>query len=140
MRPGMSADELWGSRAKPPAKIVRGTAVVCLGDVEAMIEQVSRDTGLRFQLDTNRINSRGRLPSISQLEKWYADGVIELAVCEVVSKELESEGDPRRVKKVRSYLATETLAETQAEQRLLRQIGAIVGTRPDGRATNDGLV
>jgi len=44
-------------------------------------------------LDTNRINSRGKLPHMNRLEKWGADGVIYLFVTDTVHKEAERGGD-----------------------------------------------
>lgn len=43
---------------------------------------------LSFHLDSNRINARGRLPAVTQLERWHGDGVIDLELSEVAHDEV----------------------------------------------------
>ena len=46
-----------------------------------------RSVGLAFHIDTNRINSRQKLPYMNLLEKWGDNGIIRLEKSEVTFNE-----------------------------------------------------
>ena len=58
-----------------------------------------RNVGLRFHLDTNRINARQNLPYMNELERWRADGIIILDVSEEAYDEARSGNDTKRTEK-----------------------------------------
>lgn len=91
-----------------------------------MISQLARNLGITFQIDTNRINSRGGLPGMNQLEHWHKNRVIYLEMSEVAQKEIESGRDLDRKQKAWSYIYSETLATSPDEQTLLKNIEAIL--------------
>jgi hypothetical protein len=49
-----------------------------------------RSVGLRFHIDTNRINARQSLPNMTKLERWHSDGVIILDISEEAYDEARS--------------------------------------------------
>jgi len=87
---------------------------------------VERDVGLWFHLDTNRINSRGRLPNVNQLEEWDRNGVIHVSLSEPSMREAEQGRDPIRRRKAYSYTAWATFWDTEHEQAQARAIEAIL--------------
>ncbi len=64
----------------------------------------SRETYLYFQIDTNRINSRGSLINMNRLERWRRDGVIGLLMSDVANTEARAGRDPRRSRKAVGYI------------------------------------
>jgi hypothetical protein len=95
-----------------------------------------------FHLDANRINVRQQLPDINQLEAWDRAGVVSLELSIVARDEVLRTGHPAYEQKALRYLATETLADTSDERRLVRQIAAILfpgGLRTAGER-NDVLI
>ncbi len=64
----------------------------------------SRETYLYFQIDTNRINSRGSLINMTRLEKWRHDGVIGLLMSDVAHAEAMAGRDSRRSHKAVGYI------------------------------------
>lgn len=83
-----------------------------------------------FHIDTNRINARGNLEHMNQLEEWCENGVISIEMSEVAQSEAIGGESPARAAKARGYIYTRTLATTQPEQEKLRRIEAILF--PDG--------
>ena len=79
-----------------------------------------------FQIDTNRINSRGGLHSMNQLERWREDGVIMMDMSEVAQEEAIAGGSESRAEKARVNIFSMTLAETPREQEQIRQIESIL--------------
>lgn len=79
-----------------------------------------------FSIDTNRINSRSKIPAMNQLEQWHENGVIQIDMPEVAQKEAMAGLDPRRVEKAREYIYSITLANTREEQELLHKIEALL--------------
>ena len=90
------------------------------------MNQVPRFLEIYIQLDANRINARGRLPSINALEKWADNDVIHLDMAEVAQIEAARGGDHTRTEKAYSYIASETLASTPEEHRRLREIESLL--------------
>jgi hypothetical protein len=89
----------------------------------------NRDTGLCFQIDTNRINSRQKDKQMNQIEKWNNDGVIFLYLTEPVVREAKKGNSELRKKKVqRIGPKMETLAST-AEEKIMREISMILFNR-----------
>jgi hypothetical protein len=58
-----------------------------------------RSVGLRFHLDTNRINARQNLQHMNKFEQWRADGVIILDMSEEAYDEARSGNDMKRTEK-----------------------------------------
>lgn len=86
----------------------------------------------RFQIDTNRINTKGNEESMNQLEKWKSDGVIDIQMSAVALKETGKEGMPRHNKAITHIITyTENLDGqeswiTQDEQDKIDKIANIV--------------
>lgn len=64
----------------------------------------SRETYLYFQIDTNRINSRGSLASVNCLERWRRDWVIGLVMSDIAHAEAKAGRDARRSRKAVGYI------------------------------------
>ncbi len=90
------------------------------------MNKVDRFVYRSFQIDTNRINSRGHLPYMNQLEQWHEKGVIHINLSEVAQEEIIQSRDQQRTEKALDYIYSETLASTQEEQELLRKIENIL--------------
>ena len=99
------------------------------------MDQTERFLSRMFQIDTNRINSRGHLENMNTLEKWRKDGVILMEMSEVAQKECVVDRNPKRVEKTLGYIFSETLAETTEEQELLTRIERILF--PEGAKTQN---
>jgi hypothetical protein len=82
--------------------------------------------GQQFFLDANRVNANGKLPSVNQLEKWHADGVIRLKFPEYAQHEAEASGDARRTNKARNYCIPQTHITSDEERERLRRIERII--------------
>jgi hypothetical protein len=91
---------------------------------EMMIKRML--SGPAFFLDANRVNAKGKLPAMNQLEKWHADGVIRLKFPEYAQNEAEASRNARRTRKAREYLIPQTLITTDEEQERLRKIQRII--------------
>jgi hypothetical protein len=59
-----------------------------------------------LHIDTNLINSRQKLPAVNTLEKWYADGVINMAG--TAREEALAGGDTKRTQKANQQIFTIT--------------------------------
>jgi hypothetical protein len=91
---------------------------------EMMIQR--KLSGSQFFLDVNRVNAKGKLSAMNQLEKWHADGVIRLKFPEYAQSEAEAGGDARRTQKAREYLIPQTAITNDEERKLLRKIERII--------------
>jgi hypothetical protein len=80
---------------------------------------------VEFQVDANRVNARGKLEAMNQLERWYRDGVIAIQMSEVAQAEA-ARGDRARASKAHSYIFSQTLATTDREQQMLERIASIL--------------
>lgn len=76
---------------------------------------------LGFQIDTNRINARGRLEHMNRLERWAADDVIEVIMSETAATEAARAGS-RQARKAMSYVQSVTLATNEHERVMMRKI------------------
>jgi hypothetical protein len=65
-----------------------------------------------FHIDTQLINSRGKLETMNLIEKWAADGVILVNMSSVSFNEAQADGDPGRTKKALAQIFTMTEADT----------------------------
>ncbi|MCK4261634.1 hypothetical protein KAW55_01275 [bacterium] len=90
------------------------------------MKQIERYVYLDFQIDTNRINSRGRLKNMNQLEKWHDDGVIVIEMSEVAQKEAIDSRDQKRLSKTTGYIYSKTLSHNIEEQELMKKIERIL--------------
>jgi hypothetical protein len=83
-------------------------------------------SGSGFFLDANRVNAKGKLSAMNQLEKWHGDGVITLKFPEYAQSEAEAGGDARRTKKARDYWIPQTAITNDEERERLRKIERII--------------
>jgi hypothetical protein len=101
------------------------------------MQLVDRRLPLRFQIDTNRINSRRRLEHMNRLEAWKRQGLIEILMSEPAFDEVTADGDRHRSQKGMSYLHSFTSAGTPPEMEMLKRIERIVfpsgATSPNDR-------
>jgi hypothetical protein len=67
-----------------------------------------------LQIDTNRINSRGKLDAMNQIEKWKDDGVVLTNMSGVSFKEALAGNDPSRTRK--AYQQIFTLTDTSIDK------------------------
>jgi hypothetical protein len=79
-----------------------------------------------FQIDTNRINSRGGEKNMNILERWYENEVIHLEMSEPALGEVLRESNAARKGKAANYVYSLTLAETDEEKKALRRIEEIL--------------
>ena len=85
-----------------------------------------RYIGFRFQIDTNRINSRGNLKEMNQLKEWEKNGVIELHISEPAYHEASFGNDTKRLKAARDHIISYTFAETPDEHTKIKRIENIL--------------
>jgi hypothetical protein len=71
---------------------------------------------LFFQIDTNRINARQQLPSMNQLEKWKADGVIKMDMSAPAFHEALAGGSGLRSAKTITYMFADPAITTSQEE------------------------
>jgi hypothetical protein len=83
-------------------------------------------SGAQFFLDANRVNAKGKLSAMNQLEKWHANGVIRLKFPEYAQSEAESGWDARRTRKAREYWIPQTAITTDEERERLSKIERII--------------
>ena len=86
-----------------------------------------------FQIDTNRINARGSLPDMNQLEAWHEAGVIMMQMSQVAQGEAKSGASALRSKRAISYIFSITYGDRPDEQADLRAIEEAIF--PGGAAT-----
>ena len=86
-----------------------------------------------FHIDTNRINSRGNLPMMNQLEKWANDGVVLINMSGVSFREASDGADRLRTGKAQSYVFTLTDSDIETSSKLYRDIEKILF--PNGAQT-----
>jgi hypothetical protein len=73
-------------------------------------------------LDANRVNARGQLQEVNQLERWRDDGVILMQMSRTAQLEATAGGSPRRSSKARSHIFTLTGDLIDSEKRLRDRI------------------
>lgn len=103
------------------------------GDSVGPVFDESRCVYLRFHIDTNRINARGNLSNMNQLERWDELGVINIEIPKVAYDEARRGGSPQRARKLDGRIYSYTYANTAEEQQLLAAIGTVLF--PDGLQT-----
>jgi hypothetical protein len=85
---------------------------------------IPRELALHFQLDTNRINSRGRLEFVNRLESWARTGLIEILLSQPAHEEASAGMDQARRSKAYAYIFTLDMFENPDETSLRRQLEA----------------
>ena len=103
--------------------------------MSALHDMPARSVYVRLQIDTNRINARGALPSMNQLEKWRSDGVIEILTSHVAFTEMRRGGSAARSRKTEGMIFSLTQATTSGETEQLGRIQRILF--PDGAQTEN---
>jgi hypothetical protein len=101
------------------------------------MEMPDRELILCFHIDTNRLNSRGKLPNITELEGWHDRGLITVILSEPVLRESTAGNDALRSEKAASYVYSSTLADTDDERHRLKLIESVLF--PDGAKTQNQL-
>lgn len=87
-----------------------------------------------FYIDANKINARGTLESMNQLERWAEDEIIHLGISEVAKNEA-ARGSTARWQKAVNYIYTLTYANTPDEAKKLKDIENVIF--PDGACSNN---
>ncbi len=123
----------WWKHGTLPART--NPSVFNQAPAHSQIRMVERFIYRSFQIDTNRINSRGRLESMNRLERWHENGVIHLDMSQVAHTEARTGSDSLRSSKALSYIYSMTHASTTEEQNQLRQIEAML--LPSGARTQN---
>ena len=91
-----------------------------------------------FHLDANRINGRGRLVYVNELEMWRDLGIIMLGLSEVIHGEvILNDKDGRRGAKARMETRTETLISNPEEKRLFHRIELVLFGEKGPRNQNE---
>lgn len=90
------------------------------------LDMPRRSVAVAVHLDANRINSRGGLEHVNQLEQWHEDGVILLEMARPAHEEAKAGTDPRRRRKALGHIFTLTYADTGREQRRLKQVEEVL--------------
>lgn len=85
------------------------------------IPMPTRSVHIRLALDANRINARGQLVHMNQIERWRQDEVIEVLMSATAQSEA-ARGNQRRAEKSFGYIFTESRPSTAAEQQELLAI------------------
>lgn len=86
----------------------------------------SRVTYLYFQIDTNRINSRGTLAPMNRIEQWHRDAVIGLVMSDAAHDEAKAGRNARRSRKALGYIYSMGFEEEPDSQRAKAQIADIL--------------
>jgi len=79
-----------------------------------------------FQIDTNRINARGGLENMNQLEQWHENGVINIQMAEPSLGEAFQGNNKARRAKAAGYIYSITYADTPEERAALSSIEQIL--------------
>ncbi len=87
-----------------------------------------------FHIDANRINARGHLTHMNQLEAWHDQGVIQIEMAQPAQQEA-ARGSGERARKTYDYVYSVTMAGTAQERDLLLKIATIV--HPAGASTEN---
>lgn len=92
-----------------------------------------------FHIDTNLINSRGKLQSMNLLERWAENEIILINMSGVSFKEAQADGDLLRTKKALSQIFTMTDETINSTDPLYREIEQAVfpGAPKDDNQRND---
>lgn len=85
-----------------------------------------RSVGLAFHIDTNRINSRQKLPYMNLLEKWGDNGIIRLEKSEVTFNEAFYGENKKRKNKTMKGFYSRTYSDTPEEMEIIKNIEKIL--------------
>jgi hypothetical protein len=97
----------------------------------------SRETGLYFLIDTNRINARRALPYMNQLDQWRKDGVLGLLMPDVAHGEAKEGHNAERSRKASSTVFTISYTHNHVAREMRPRISEILF--PDGcHSQNEG--
>lgn len=88
-----------------------------------------------FQIDANRINARGTIDAMNQLEEWRDNDVIHLDMSQVAYGEASAGDHSDRAEKAAGYIYSMTLASTPRERAQLDEIERILF--PSGATTQN---
>lgn len=100
------------------------------------------EAGKDFHLDSNRVNTRGRLSAVSELEEWAAHGAIYLGVSEPIYRELSSgRPDGLRAQKIALQIVDYPVVSSDRSRSELKKIEECVfpGGAKDENESNDVL-
>ena len=96
-----------------------------------------------FHIDTNLINSRSKLHTMNQMEKWADDGVILVHMSGVSFKEAQAGRNAVRTEKALSYIFTMTDEIISSNDPMFRRIEAALfpsGAKSDGERNDVKIV
>ena len=99
------------------------------------MKMIHRELNLNFQLDTNRINSRGKLENMNRLEYWDKRNIISILYSDTMIDEAIADNDVLRTEKAWSDVFTKTSDDAHLHHVMLRQIESIVF--PNGAKTQN---
>lgn len=100
---------------------------------------ISRELGLCFAIDTNRINARQGLPNMNRLEGWREKGIISILMPQSAHAEaLQGAGAKRLLKTSLTIISMNTLEDSD-EVMLRAKVGKILCPtgEPDINTAND---
>ena len=99
------------------------------------------DLASPFQIDANRINARGALPNMTRLEKWHADGVIDISMADVAQAEAAT-GSTARARKASLRTFSVSTNRNSEEEQMLDRIEQTLfsGGAPTQSDRNDALI
>ena len=100
----------------------------------------SHETYLYFQIDTNRINSRGTMAAMNSLERWHRDGVIGLVMSDVAHTEAKAGRNARRSRKAGGYIKSLSFEWEPNAQKMQAQIAEILFPRSCRKQGDDNDV
>jgi hypothetical protein len=103
----------------------------------------SRETYVYFQIDTNRINSRGTLVAMNRLERWHRDGVIGLVMSDIAHAEAKAGRNARRSRKAIGYIYSLSFEREPIAHKMQPQIAEILfpqGCRRQGDVNDVRIV
>jgi hypothetical protein len=89
-------------------------------------QALDRRIYLIFHADTNRINARGALPAMNQLQKWDRDGVIDLHLPNAAFHEARAGGNPMRTRATALRIFTVPTYRNDSEKAARAQIARIL--------------
>ncbi len=88
-----------------------------------------------FHIDTNMINARGKLPAMTQLEKWAEEGVILINMSNTSFCEAQEGNNISRTKKALSQICTLTDENITESDATFQKVSSVLF--PDGIKDNN---
>jgi hypothetical protein len=112
--------------------------------IKHLLKMPERYVYLSFIIDTNRVNARGNLLYMNQLEKWHNNDVVQIEVPEEAFQEMADGGYTPGTMKAKSYGRTIVTARMQAKyQRDRQKVESILfpsGARKKSERNDIGIV